>query len=406
MHIGIIIDHPFEAPLGYSIRPRELSINLAKLGCEVHIFSPVDVEYRFSSNLVVHGISQLQASFLGRLHKILRKAYKSPMVAHRLYRRSVLEMLAKRLADSLYSKVKSYGIEILQGEKEIATMAAVILSKRLNIPVVADIHGLLVEEAVQSGFIEHESNEYVECREFVSEILRESDAVVAVSENLRDHLVRSFGINGEKAFVIPNAGTFREIVRPSRSEPCYNVVYSGILEPWERVDLAIKSMLHVTKVNKKARLLIAGTGSLKGHLTGLVNNLKLSSHISFVGTIPYEKIGDFLVQGDVAVLPSTVDIVRKVACPIKLFDYLSTGLPVVTVEGLWWSDFIKLHNVGLATVGKPKNFADAINELLSDPDKINAMSKNAIKLVREKYNWAEMAKRLLHVYKNALRITH
>ena len=75
MRVGIITDHPFEAPFGYSIRPRELSINLAKLGSEVHVFSPVDKSLKISDNLMIHGVSSYQAPFVSRLHGFVRKTF-------------------------------------------------------------------------------------------------------------------------------------------------------------------------------------------------------------------------------------------------------------------------------------------------------------------------------------------
>jgi glycosyltransferase involved in cell wall biosynthesis len=401
MRIGIVTDHPFEEPFGYSIRPRELSINLAKLGSEVHVFSPVDKSLKISDNLTIHGISSYQTPFIMRVHKLIRKIFKNPLVAPYLYRRRVLEALSRQLAESVYSKVKNCNIDVLQGEKEIASMSAVILGERLDVPVVADIHGLLAEEAVLYGFLKSNSKEYLESRVFVSKVLHKSSAVVVVSEHLKYYFVKNFDLDDKKIFVVTNAGTFRGIVRPLRSAP-RNIVYAGILEPWERVDLAVASMSYVMRIHGKARFLVAGSGSLERNLSKLVHSLKLEDYVRFIGTIPYEKIADFLAQGDIAVLPSTVDIVRKVACPIKLFDYLATGLPVVTVDGLWWSDFVRQNDVGLVADTNPESFASAINDLLSNPDKINAMSQNAVKLVKEKYNWTEMAKKLLEIYQKIL----
>jgi len=396
MRLGVILDHPYDAPLGYSIRPRELCKNLAKVGCEVHIFSPVDRSLKISDNLVVHGIPAYQELFMRICNRFIRKAFKSYSIARYLYRKRVFEMLSKRLAESMYAKVKRYNIEILQGEKEIASMSAVMLGKRLGIPAVADIHGLLAEEAILYGFVENDSEEYLETKAFVSEVLHEADAVVVVSEELKRYLTNTFSVNADKFFVIPNAGRLRKATKPLRSMP-ENIVYAGILEPWERVDLAIASIPHVIKVHRKAKLLIAGAGTLKRNLIKLVDYLGVKDHVSFVGAISHDKIAEFLAQGDVAVLPSTVDIVRKVACPIKLFDYLAIGLPVVTVDGLWWSDFVRINNVGLVADTDPKKFADAINHLLSNPNKINAMSENAVRLIIEKYNWTEMAKKLYEI---------
>lgn len=401
MRVGVLIDHPFDAPLGYSIRPKELCMRLAELGCEVHAFSPVDIDYKISDNLFLHGNSYPGSYLLGSFHKLLRKAFKSPSSARFLYRKKTLEILAKRFAESTFKRIKDCNVDLIQGEKEIAAMAASFIGKQLGIPVVSDIHGLLAEEAVQYGFVKSESREYIEVRNFVSNVLHNSDVVVAVSDCLKNYLACNFDYDDKRIFVIPNAGSLRKFTKPSRSKPC-NIVYAGILEPWEKVDLAIKSMVYVSKVYEKARLLIAGTGSLRNELVRLVKCLKLNEHISFVGTVTYENISDFLAQGDVAVLPSTKDVVRKVACPIKLFDYLATGLPVVTVSGLWWSELVEMHNVGLVVEDKPKSFAEAVNELLASPNVIDVMSKNAINLVKNQYNWREMAKKLLEVYDKLL----
>lgn len=397
MRAGFIVHNPIGTSLGYSIRPRELCRNLSILGCNVQVFSTTDETLKFSESLVVNGVPGWQTLLTRKLHNSGRDLIKNQLMARFFYRKRVFETLSNRLAASLFAKVKSCGIEVLQGETEIASMAAIILGKRLGIPVVADIHGLLVEEAIQYGFLKEGSKQCQQIKSFVSDVLHESDAVVVVSENLKSYLEKDFALDSSKIFCIPNAGKSRGAVRPSWPSS-QNLVYAGIFEPWERVNLAIESMPYVLSAHEKARFLIAGDGSLKAHLAKIVINLKVSNSVTFAGIVPYDKIADFMVQSDIAVLPSTLDVVRKVACPIKLFDYLITGLPVVTVVGLWWSDFVRQNNVGLVAENNPKSFATAINDLLSNPDKINAMSEKAIKLVRDKHNWCERAKKLLEIY--------
>lgn len=376
-------------------------MNLANLGCEVHVFSPVDKSYKITDNLIVHGVPSYQFFLTSQFHRFLRDAFKNSFTARHLYTRRALEFLSKRLAEDISDEVKRYHIDVLQGEKEIASMTAITLGKRLGIPVIADIHGLLVEESLSYGFLKNDSKECLESRAFVSDVLDQSDGIVVVSENLKHHLVENFSIGDEKIFVIPNAGTFKGLKRQLRPM-AETIIYAGILEPWERVDLAISSIPHVVKVHRKVRFFIAGAGSLKRNLIKLVNNLGVNDYVSFAGTIAYDKVGDFLAQGDVAVLPSTVDLVRRVACPIKLFNYLASGLPVVTVDRLWWSDFVRSNDVGLVADDNPESFGNAINELLSSPEKINSMGEKAISLVQEKYNWTEMAKNLLEVYERVL----
>jgi glycosyltransferase involved in cell wall biosynthesis len=401
MRVGIVTDSPIKTALGYSIRPKELAINLAKLGCEVHIFSAVDKGFNISNNVLVHGISAPQAFLADRAYRFARKTFKSSLTAKYLYRKVTLQTLSNRLANSLCSEVKKQNIDILQGEKEIAGMASVSIGKRLGIPAVIDVHGLLAEEAVQYQFIKNNSREFLESRGFVAKALNQADATIVVTEGLKNHFIQIFDMDARHIFVVPNATGIRNVTRQPRNRTC-NVMYAGIFEPWERVDLAISSIPHVLKGHNSAKFLFAGSGSLKPVLLKQADEMKVKNNANFVGQIPYEKIADFLVRGDVAVLPSSIDIVRKVACPIKLFDYLGAGLPVVTVKELWWSSFVEENGVGLATEPDPESFGCAIRDLLGDPERINAMSEKAIKLVREKYNWSQMAKMLLQVYEKLL----
>jgi glycosyltransferase involved in cell wall biosynthesis len=398
LRVGIIVDNPIIAAAGYSIRPRELAENLAKIGCVVYIFSPVDRNMKLSENVFVKGIPNWQELFTRKFYRSLRKAFKCSFTAQLLYKEKMLKMISKRLARNLLAKVKDCKIDVLQGETEIPSMAAIIIGKSLGIPVVADIHGLLVEEAIQYGFFKEGSEKYHETRAFASQVLHEADGVVVASENLGNFLKEDFSIDASKVFSVPNAARPKEVIKPIRPT-LRNLVYAGILEPWERVDLAVDSMVHVVKQNAEASLQIAGGGSLEKNLIKHTSDLTLNNNVTFNGTIEYQKVAGFLVQSDIAVLPSTVDIVREVACPLKLFEYLSVGLPVVTVDGLWWSDFIRSHKVGLvAAKDGPESFANAISELLLSPEKTNEMSKNAVHLINNEYNWFEMSKRLLRVF--------
>jgi glycosyltransferase involved in cell wall biosynthesis len=87
------------------------------------------------------------------------------------------------------------------------------------------------------------------------------------------------------------------------------------------------------------------------------------------------------------------------AFPIKLFEYMSAGLPVIA------SDFPLYREIVLDTqsgvVVNPQNsleIAEAITWMLLHPNEAAQMGRNGQRAVAEKYNWATESSKLLAVY--------
>ncbi len=58
--------------------------------------------------------------------------------------------------------------------------------------------------------------------------------------------------------------------------------------------------------------------------------LKDRKNIHFAGSLPYRTAARIVAQSDVCILPHLVDELTLTLDPIKLYDYLATGTPVVT----------------------------------------------------------------------------
>ena len=98
MRIGIILDHSFYDPFGYSIRPREIATNLAELGYKVHIFSPVDKTTKINDNLFIHGVNkEKNSTYLQYLNKFTRSLFKDKFFSIFMYNSHFFRFLANRL---------------------------------------------------------------------------------------------------------------------------------------------------------------------------------------------------------------------------------------------------------------------------------------------------------------------
>lgn len=89
------------------------------------------------------------------------------------------------------------------------------------------------------------------------------------------------------------------------------------------------------------------------------------------------------------------------ALPVKMFEYMSAGIPVIASDFPLWKKIVEGNNCGICV--DPLNseeIANAINFLVNNPDKAVEMGKNGLRAVKKKYNWGIEEKKLIKVYKN------
>ena len=92
------------------------------------------------------------------------------------------------------------------------------------------------------------------------------------------------------------------------------------------------------------------------------------------------------------------------ALPVKMFEYMSAGIPVISSNFPLWKEIIEGNNCGLTVDPKdPKQISSAIEKLLSDEKQAEEMGKNGRKAVEEVYNWGIEEKKLLNTYEEILK---
>ncbi|HUW13268.1 MAG TPA: glycosyltransferase family 4 protein [Anaerolineae bacterium] len=78
-----------------------------------------------------------------------------------------------------------------------------------------------------------------------------------------------------------------------------------------------------------ARLLIVGDGDLYHELRGLVDGKELRDHVIMTGLRPYSDIPTLLAAADVCLLPSLENTTTREIVPMKVYEYLAAGKPLV-----------------------------------------------------------------------------
>jgi glycosyltransferase involved in cell wall biosynthesis len=91
------------------------------------------------------------------------------------------------------------------------------------------------------------------------------------------------------------------------------------------------------------------------------------------------------------------------ALPIKMFEYMAAGIPVIASDFPLWREIVLGNQCGLCVDPMdPVSIARAIDYLVRNFDEARQMGENGRRAVLERYNWPAEEMKLLTYYKNIL----
>jgi glycosyltransferase involved in cell wall biosynthesis len=109
----------------------------------------------------------------------------------------------------------------------------------------------------------------------------------------------------------------------------------------------------------------------------------------------YENLSEALGRSTVLTVPNPVDAYGQTILPIKLFDSMAAGRPVVVTPGAEMRRVVESREVGVVAAGdRPDDLAAAIGPLLSDPARARKLGANARRVAETEYDWAVIGRRL------------
>jgi len=112
-----------------------------------------------------------------------------------------------------------------------------------------------------------------------------------------------------------------------------------------------------------------------------------------------------LSMADIAVVPSAPVPASRggTGTPLKLFEYMAAGKPIVATALNQAAEVIQDgHNGLLVEAGDVQGFANAILTLLNDPVERGRLGQIARRQAIELYSWEQYTRRLEEIYFNVL----
>ena len=337
---------------GSGVVATELGIALADKGHEVHFIS-YDQPFRldlYSENIYFHQVNVPDY----------------PLFEYTPYE---LNLTSKLVDVALHEKLNIMHVHYAIPHASAAVNAKQILATYgIHIPIVTTLHGtditLLGKDKSFKPVIEYAINQ--------------SDAVTAVSEDLKEETLLNFKIKDEIK-VIPNF-----IDMSLYKQECNQLLRNKFAKKEEAILVHISNFRKVKrvqdvvkifeKVNKQvpSKLLMIGDGPERLKAEQLCRKLGIAKNVRFLGKL--KVIEKFLCIADVFVLPSETEsfglvALEAMASKVAVISTNSGGLPEVNIDG---------KTGYLSDVGDVNKMANDTIDLLKDADKLNQFKNNAL----------------------------
>jgi glycosyltransferase involved in cell wall biosynthesis len=297
-----------------------------------------------------------------------------------------------------FEAARSFRPDIIYTRDEYFTFAGLRLSRRLGIPLVLEVNGLLELDArtMYRSFGEP-VGAWLEHVKFAR-----SDAIVVETAGLAERLEEQ-GAPRSRLFVVPNAVPDARVADEPRSprEGAVVIGWIGHLMAWHADSLMILAEVARRVVDEAdVRFLIVGDGPTLDDVRERVHALDLDAHFEFTGSVPYADVPSALEAVDVAVIPDVFDY----AFPVKLVEYGAAGIPVVMQQS---ASLDALLEPGVEYLPFDRNDPDglrtALLRIVRDDDLRVSLAAALHRAVRERFTWSVTADKLEDVVLRVLR---
>jgi len=184
----------------------------------------------------------------------------------------------------------------------------------------------------------------------------------------------------------------------------YDVVFLGTISPF-RMKFIIEVIYQTTFKKNNIRWLFLGIPA--STINWIYKNYEkkfIENHIDMIGKVSFEIVLDYLKKSYIGFNYHPYENRFLVAIPMKVFEYMMVGLPVVTTALPELKRYLENgYNAILVDSQKPIDYSDAILNLIESPDKARKIGDAGRNTILKKLNWeCSEQNKLIYTYKQLL----
>lgn len=287
-------------------------------------------------------------------------------------------------------------------------LTACKVGEKFNIPVIMDMaecYPELLRSIWQFGagsFIKYFTHnpklgDIVERR-----AIRKLDHIIAMIEESKIRLEK-MGCDKDKVSIVSNTPPISKFVATNITDHQSNdetirICYAGWINKGRGVDKAIEGVSEFVKTNdKNIHLDVFGDGDAMDLCKELIRDGKLEDVVKLHGWVDQEVVVEHTQLSHIGLVSHRVCSHWNNTIPNKLFDYMASGLPILTSNAIPAKRIVNEEQCGAVYVDDDKkSFSDALSHLVSRDERIR-MGNNGVNAVKRRYHWEYDEAQLLKI---------
>jgi phosphatidyl-myo-inositol dimannoside synthase len=303
-------------------------------------------------------------------------------------------------------------IHVSSGRRGYETaLVALALKEKTGIPVVYEVRSFFEGNWTSETAIEDASEVYRRRVAVENMCMQEADAVLTLGEAMKGELV-SRGIPEAKIGIVPNGVNLENFI-PAPQDPelleRYRITMptfgyvSNMDHKREGQEYLIRAAHVLKQRGVEAQCIIVGGGQRIEHMKALVRELGLQDRVRFTGHIDHAEVSSHYNLIDVFVVPRIRERAASYVTPLKPFEAMALGRPVVASNLPALAEIVDPpHRGRLFEPEDAAGLADAVAELLADPglrDELGAAGRSWIENERQ---WKHNGPRYRRVFEDVI----
>jgi PEP-CTERM/exosortase A-associated glycosyltransferase len=288
---------------------------------------------------------------------------------------------------------------------------AILVGKRLNVPVVYEVRATWEDAAVDYGKYGPDSWKYQSVRSLEKLVCHRAAQLIVLSQGLKLDFVER-GISSEKITVIGN-GVDPKQFAPTTDDCGFRarwnlegkqvLAFIGSFYRYEGLDLLVAALADLSRRWPKLVLFLAGGGEVENELKRQVADLDLHDRVVIAGRIAHDEVAQAYAAADIFVYPRRSVRLTEIVTPLKPLEAMAMGKAVIASDVGGHRELITHERTGLLfSAGELPALVAGIESLLLSEELRARLGVAANSWVRKERSWKKLIAGHAEVYARAL----
>jgi glycosyltransferase involved in cell wall biosynthesis len=174
--------------------------------------------------------------------------------------------------------------------------------------------------------------------------------------------------------------------------------YTGTVYEYSNQEFILKALNDISDLKYRT------VGYISDQQLDQLSNIKSYSRCNFGALIPFNQMNNFYDNTiiGIVVYDYKLNLGNKLGSygTNKIFEYMEAGIPFICTDYELWKLIIDKYNCGIYVEPQNTNqIRDALNFLLTNPEKAYEMGQNGRKAVMQEYNWEKEEISYIEIFK-------